>query len=206
MTIAPTKILTLTEIGRVLADLERRARTRRGRSQMALFALATCCGLRASEIASLRIGDVRLDGERPHLMIRPECSKSRRRKRRVGRVIPLTYDARTVDRLRGWYKDRLADGACLDDPFLCALRRDRAGLPIRREEVRRRFVRACHVLGPERCRDLTVHHGRHSCASHLLAAGVPLPNVRDMLGHANISVTSLYLHVAEQQPMREIFR
>jgi site-specific recombinase XerD len=42
---------------------------------------------------------------------------------------------------------------------------------------------------------LTIHSGRHTCASHLLAAGWPLPAVRDMLGHANIATTSVYSHV-----------
>ena len=37
------------------------------------------------------------------------------------------------------------------------------------------------MLGPERQGMLTIHSGRHSCASHLLAAGWPLPAVRDML-------------------------
>ena len=39
------------------------------------------------------------------------------------------------------------------------------------------------------------HDGRHSCASHLLAAGWALPMVRDMLGHASIATTSVYSHV-----------
>ncbi|HUU84983.1 MAG TPA: site-specific integrase [Phycisphaerae bacterium] len=37
--------------------------------------------------------------------------------------------------------------------------------------------------------------GRHTCASHLLAAGWPLPLVRDTLGHADASTTRVYSHV-----------
>lgn len=203
--IEPTKILTLAEIRAVIADLDRQRSTPRGRRRRALFRLATCCGLRASEIAGLRMGDLRLDGDRPCIIVRPGISKSRRRGRRKGRVVPLTYDAGTLGPLADWYAVRVKHGVCEDDPYICSLRKDRRGLPLRREEVRRQFIACCRVLGPARCRTLTVHHGRHSCATHLLAAGVPLPNVRDMLGHSNIAVTSAYLHVAEQQPTREIF-
>ena len=67
--------------------------------------------------------------------------------------------------------------------------------------ARARFINACKVLGAERQGMLTIHSGRHTCASHLLAAGWPLPArrggpaVRDMLGHANIATTSVYSHV-----------
>ena len=41
-----------------------------------------------------------------------------------------------------------------------------------------------------RLRHLTIHHGRHTFISHALA------EVRDAAGHSNISVTSVYLHIA----------
>src|SRR6266404_8952952 len=47
----------------------------------------------------------------------------------------------------------------------------------------------------ERLRMLTIHHGRHTFISHALAGGRTLPEVRDAAGHANVSVTSCYLHV-----------
>lgn len=193
-------MLTLAEIRVVLDDLRRQRTTRRGRLRDVLFRLATCCGLRVSEIAGLTLGDARLDEERPHLRIRAATAKGGR-----ARCVPLTYDAGTLAPLRAWRDERRSDGAGPDDPFLGALRRDRRGLPLSRGELRRQWIRCCAVLGAERCGRLTIHHGRHSCATHLLAAGVPLPNVRDMLGHSNVSVTSVYLHAAEDPPARHIF-
>ena len=56
----PTKILTRRELAAVLADLRRKApRSKNTRLNLAVFRLAACCGLRASEIAKLRLGDVR---------------------------------------------------------------------------------------------------------------------------------------------------
>jgi site-specific recombinase XerD len=52
------------------------------------------------------------------------------------------------------------------------------------------------VLGRERLESLTIHHGRHSFISHSLAGGRTLAQVRDAAGHANVSITSGYLHVA----------
>ena len=52
------------------------------------------------------------------------------------------------------------------------------------------------MLGRERLRTLTIHHGRHTFISHALAGGRTLAEVRDAAGHANVSITSTYLHVA----------
>ncbi len=41
-----------------------------------------------------------------------------------------------------------------------------------------------------------VHQLRHTCATNLFAKGVPLPEVKMVLGHASISTTQRYTHVA----------
>jgi len=51
------------------------------------------------------------------------------------------------------------------------------------------------VLGPERLVPLAIH-GRHTFISHALAGGRTLAEVRDAAGHANVSITSGYLHIA----------
>ncbi len=51
-------------------------------------------------------------------------------------------------------------------------------------------------MGKVRLRTLTIHHGRHTFISHALAGGRTLAEVRGAAGHANVSITSGYLHVA----------
>lgn len=47
--------------------------------------------------------------------------------------------------------------------------------------------------------DITLHQFRHTCASDLLEAGVRLPEVQRQLGHASVTTTMRYLHVADPQ-------
>jgi len=51
---------------------------------------------------------------------------------------------------------------------------------------------------------VTVHQFRHTCASDLLASGVPLPRVKEMLGHATIQTTMRYTHVANPERRKAI--
>jgi site-specific recombinase XerC len=88
--------------------------------------------------------------------------------------------------LAAWKAQRQGQGAGTMDHLVCAQSRSALGRPLDRRNARARFISACGVLGPERQEMLTIHCGRHSRASHLLAAGWPIPAVGDMLGHANL--------------------
>ena len=187
-----SQILTRRELSRVLADLHRRAdRLPNVCLNLAIVRLACCAGLRASEISELTLVDVGVDVTRPFLRIRGETTK-RRRSRRV----PLWWDAGTLRDLSDWKDARRNDGAGIDAPFVCSLQRATIGRPLNRHVLRRRFLTACRVLGWDRLRALTLHHGRHSFISHALAGGRTLAEVRAAAGHASLVTTSVYLHVA----------
>ncbi len=187
-----TKILTRRELAGVLSDLARKApRSANTRLNLILVRLACCCGLRVSEIADLHLSDVRLDISRPHLRIRRGAAKGGR-----PRIVPLWWDAGTLQDLVRWKQERLQQGAQPEDVFVASLRPGRRGTPLSRHTLRKRFRTACKVLGRERLETLTIHHGRHTFISHALAGQRTLAEVRDAAGHANVSITSAYLHVA----------
>ena len=187
-----TKILTRREMAAVLADLRRKAsRSKNTRLNLVVFRLAACCGLRASEIAHLRVGDVHVEMPRPHLRIRASAAKGGR-----PRTVPLWWDAGTLEDLSAWRADRLGRGASDASPFVCSWRPDREHLVFSRHTLRKRFRTACKALGQKRLMNLTIHHGRHTFISHALAGGRTLAEVRDAAGHSNVSITSGYLHVA----------
>ncbi|WP_081255218.1 site-specific integrase [Pseudomonas putida] len=59
--------------------------------------------------------------------------------------------------------------------------------------LRTGFNKACATAGIE---DFTIHDLRHTCAAHLISAGVALAEVRDLLGHSTVMMTERYAHLA----------
>jgi integrase len=70
------------------------------------------------------------------------------------------------------------------------------GTPMEPRNLHRDFKRVltCAALPPVRFHDL-----RHSAASLMLAQGIPLRSIQEILGRSSISMTAnLYAHVGEQ--------
>jgi integrase len=202
--INPTKILTRRELAIVLAELKRKAERSPGTwLNLIIFRLAACCGLRVSELASLRLADVRVEVSRPHLVIRRGAAEGGR-----SRTVPLWWDAGTLADLAAWKAKRVKQGAKPDDIYVASPRRGSAGRRLSRHTLRKRFRTACKPLGRARLDSLTIHHGRHTFISHALAGGRTLAEVRDCAGHGNVSITSGYLHIAvdEEETVGNLFR
>jgi len=49
-------------------------------------------------------------------------------------------------------------------------------------------------------KDVSLHSLRHSYATHLLEEGVNIVTIKELLGHAHITTTMIYLHVAQITP------
>ena len=64
---------------------------------------------------------------------------------------------------------------------------DAVGRPLLPEYVSHRFARECKAAGIPRIR---FHDLRHTAATTLLAAGVPLAVISEWLGHSGITVTA----------------
>ena len=190
-----TKILTRGELHTVLANLSRRSRrSLNARMSLVIVRLACCCGLRVSEISNLRLDDIRVGGDRPHIRIPRSLGKGRR-----ARTVPLWWDAGTLADISAWRAERQQQGATAGDLLVCSMLANRRGQLLSRHALRLRFQRACGSLGPQRAARVTIHHGRHTFISHALAGGRTLAEARDAAGHSHVGITSLYLHVAVEE-------
>lgn len=165
--------LDAEQVTRLLA--EPKADTVIGLRDRALLALLYGTGIRATERASLRSGQV--DLTRLTINVRGKGGHER--------VIPLNPQLAEV--LRAYAQAR---GPALPTaPFF----RSRFGRPLSRGGVYERvrtWGQRSRVGIP-----LSPHRMRHTFATHLVRAGVGLVTIRDLLGHRQITSTQIYLHV-----------
>lgn len=156
------------------------------------FALAT--GMRKGEVLGLRWRDV--DLERREAVVVAANAKSKR-----SRVVGLTTDVHGM--LAGM---RLArPKPTMDDSDRVFVLRD--GEPIAPSAVRSMFDRAvpkCAGIPLAKRTVLRFHDLRHTAASLLVAAGVPIFDVSKILGHSSVAVTMRYAHFAPEAGRRAI--
>lgn len=67
------------------------------------------------------------------------------------------------------------------------------GKPVKGNSVTHAFIRALKLAG---IKDFRFHDLRHTFASRLVQAGVPLNTVRELLGQKSIQMTMIYAHLA----------
>lgn len=183
-TIQGSKVLSQVEIDAVLADLGPKASNPQAMVKLAIFRLATFCGLRVTEMTLLNLSDLHL-GNRPYISIRAETSKGHK-----AREVPIFSQATVAD-LMAWMSLRKSQGATTSSPFLVSVSQDSLGNRFSRQGCRNRFISACKILG-DRAEAVTIHHGRHTAASMALHKGVPVNVVRDSLGHSSIAISDRY--------------
>lgn len=158
-----------------------------------LYALAATTGLRRGELLGLRWSDVTADGT---LTVRQSMTRDKAgawspgevKSARSRRTLPLPVRARQAleaQRSRQRFAQKAAGTAWQDrDGFVFT---DAVGRPLLPEYVSHRFLKDVRAAGVPRVR---LHDLRHSAATALLAAGVPLAVIADWLGHSNVSITA----------------
>ncbi len=143
------------------------------------------CGLRVSEVCSLRTGD--LDLEAGILTCKGKGSKTRR--------VPIGSSA--VGWLRRYAEIRRRKDE-IDTPNLFV---SVFGKPITRQDVHRVVKQCGEKIGRG---DISPHTLRHSFATHLVQNAADIRSVQQMLGHADISTTQIYTHITDQH-MRKTY-
>ena len=149
----------------------------------AMLELLYATGLRVSDLVSLRIRDINMVAG--FLLTMGKGEKER--------LVPVGESARAA----------LADYCAVVRPGL-----DRSGASpflflsrLGREMTRQAFwnIIKKRALGAGIARNISPHTLRHSFATHLLENGADLRSVQIKLGHAYLSTTQIYTHVAKDR-------
>ena len=144
--------------------------------QRIVLTLIYSAGLRGQEVVNLKISDI--DFERMTIHIRQSKYKK-------DRVVPLAHSmAVGLKKYLGaenphiWlFNGKEADG-----------RYSVKGLSwVMRENLKKTSI----------TKEVNLHSLRHSYATHLLEQGLNIVTLKELLGHADITTTMLYLHIAQ---------
>ncbi len=175
------KSLNEDEVERLLAAPD--TTTAQGLRDRAMLELLYACGLRVTELVGLIMGQV--SQETGVVRVLGKGSKER--------LIPVGEEA--LAWLAGYVKEgrpALLGGRQSDVLFVTA----REGAMSRQAfwYIVKRHARMAGVTKP-----LSPHTVRHAFATHLLNHGADLRVVQMLLGHADISTTQIYTHVAKER-------
>jgi integrase/recombinase XerD len=145
--------------------------------------------LRVSEIISAKLEDLKLDAG--YMLVRGKGDKER--------VVPLGKSAQdALTEYLAQARPALAAGKRSGAPAGPAIRNSpllfvaRGGRKLTRQRIWQ-MVRAASAASG---RVASPHMLRHSCATHMVENGADLRTVQTILGHADISTTQVYTHLA----------
>jgi len=171
--------LAPAQVDRLLSSPDQDTAT--GIRDKALLELLYATGCRASEVSTLRLSDAHI----------AEGFCTCRGKGGKERVVPL--GRRAVGALRTWI-----EGARCDFVARAEGRPEWVLLSSRGNRLSRMRIWEIVRFHAERAgvpSDIGPHTLRHSFATHLVAGGVDLRHVQEMLGHSSIATTQRYTHV-----------
>lgn len=169
----PKKLPVVLAQSEVVALLEAVPKAR----DRVILTVAYSAGLRVSEVCALQVNDV--DTARMMLHIRSGKGQKDRLVPLAQRLVPLLRAWWLVFRPRPW----LFPG---EDP----------AAPVHPRTVQRAISQAVQATGL--AKRATPHTLRHSFATHLLETGIDIRTVQALLGHARLSTTQVYNHVARR--------
>lgn len=173
------KVLSVEQIDALLDSIDKT--TLSGKRDDALFELVYSCGLRISEVCTLKVVNVHL--EERLILVHGKGDKER--------LVP--FGDRAYEKILIYMNDvrpELVKGRNVAELFV-----NYRGEPISRKGVWKRFKELEALSGIE----AKVHTLRHSFATHLLAGGADLRSVQELLGHSDLSTTTIYTHVTDRQ-------
>lgn len=169
-------------------------RTAIGKRDRALLCFMYASGARAQETCELTVGDVSFFSNRATVRLLGKGQKVR--------IISIPADA--ADILKSYIEYRKMQNdfdrhifssqthekmtvSCIEEIFFKYVERGKAEYPAHFRE-----------------KSYTPHSMRHTTATHMLEAGVPLIVVKNFLGHVSIQTTQIYAEISQRTADREL--
>jgi len=179
--------LSVEEVERLLAQPDTSSAI--GLRDKAIIELMYSTGIRVSELAGIRVGDLQM--EAGCLRCIGKGNKER--------LVPVGKKALAV--VEAYMKKSRPE--LLRDNASANLFLNQRGRPMDRVMIWKmmgRYGRKAALRKP-----LKPHTLRHSFATHLLDRGADLRSVQMMLGHSDISTTQIYTHVVEER-LKQVYK
>lgn len=174
------KVMTISEIENIIRhDLNK--------MQRLIIELLYGCGLRVSELVSLKTNSIDLNAS--YLRCSGKGSKER--------LVPLGSKAKEALHNYFEHRDFLVKKHNLDTKTLFIAD---SGRFLTRQDIYN-FI---HEQGKKINKNISPHTLRHSFATHLLENGADLRIVQELLGHSDVSTTQLYTHISKKR-LKEVY-
>ena len=179
------EILSIAEVDLLLR--QPKTDTPKGIRDKAMLEMLYATGIRVSELIRLKIQDVNL------MMGYITCRDEQER------IVPFGEPAKkALEQYLGGARTALMHGREDDVLFVNC-----SGGPMSRQGFWK--ILKCYAKSAGITADITPHTLRHSFATHLLQNGADLKSVQEMMGHADISTTQMYLHLGVNK-IRDVYQ
>jgi len=171
---------------RLLLEQPAKLSTPEARRDRAMLELLYATGMRVSELVSLNLGDVDMEGG----FVR--CFGKGHKER----LIPIHQQAALAVKE---YLEQARPNLAHDKEERALFLNPRGDRLTRQGfwQKLKEYAKSAHLEA-----DVTPHTLRHSFATHMLSGGADLRYVQEMLGHANISTTQVYTHLTSEHIRR----
>ncbi|RHJ90811.1 site-specific tyrosine recombinase XerD [Parabacteroides bouchesdurhonensis] len=180
------EVLTVNEINNILDTID--LSLSEGQRNRAMLEVLYSCGLRVSELTSLRYSDVYFDEG----FIKVEGKGSKQR------LVPISDTA--IQEIRNYLYDR--NLITVKKGYEDILFLSRRGTALSRIMVFHIIKQQTEMAGIHK--NVSPHTFRHSFATHLLEGGANLRAIQEMLGHEKITTTEIYTHIDREFLRKEI--
>ena len=179
-------VLTVNEINRILDSID--LTQPEGQRNRAMLEVLYSCGLRVSELTSLRLSDIYFD--EGFISVIGKGNKQR--------LVPISQTA--LKEIRYYLEDR--ELMPVKKGYENTLFLSRRGTALSRIMVFHVVKVQTELAGIQK--NVSPHTFRHSFATHLLEGGANLIAIQEMLGHENVTTTEIYTHIDREFLRKEI--